>query len=43
MKRIEMADLQLAQRCVEAFYEQCPKVLPGVPAEMHGGQWQRGD
>ena len=40
---IDTADVALVQRCLEAYYERCPKVLPGVPAEMRRGQWQKND
>lgn len=37
------SDVELARRCVEAHYAGCPQVLPGVPADMRGGRWRRGD
>lgn len=40
---INRADVDLVKRCLEAFYEGCPQVLPGVPTEMRRGEWQQDD
>ena len=40
---IDPADVELAKRCLEAYYERCPQVLPGVPDEMKRGEWQKDD
>lgn len=40
---IDPADVALVKRCLESYYESCPQVLPGVPAEMLRGKLQDSD
>lgn len=38
---IEVSDIQLAKRCLEAHYERCSKAHPTVPPEMRQGEGQQ--
>jgi hypothetical protein len=40
---IDKVDVELVKRCLESYYEGCPQVLPGVPAELRRGEWQHND